>query len=114
MALSEFETERIKRLFSAFCDRRVAPQFRTKIRVEYRIRGDEVTLYESRPGYNDPSRWYSTSIARFKKEPATNLWSLYWADRSDKWHRYEPAPSHADIDTLLTEVDRDPTGIFWG
>jgi hypothetical protein len=40
-------------------------------------------------------------------------WSLYWADRNDHWHRYDdldPGP----LDTVLNEIEADPTGIFWG
>lgn len=37
-----------------------------------------------------------------------------WCDRNRRFHSYEPlAPSHRVAD-LLTEVDRDPTGIFRG
>jgi len=37
-----------------------------------------------------------------------------YSDRNARWHRYELIePSH-EITTLLDEIDRDPTGIFWG
>jgi hypothetical protein len=41
------------------------------------------------------------------------MWTLYYADRNSKWHRYDIEPS-ADFDDLLREVDEDPTAIFWG
>lgn len=53
-------------------------------------------------------------IARFRFRPVTGTWDLYWADRNRRWHLYEPAPPTAYIRTLIAEVDRDPTGIFWG
>ena len=40
-------------------------------------------------------------------------WTLYWRDRNLRFHRYdllEPSPQVRD---LLTEIDRDPTAIFW-
>ena len=40
-------------------------------------------------------------------------WSLYWADRNGRWHRYddlEPGP----VDKVLNEIEADPTCIFWG
>jgi hypothetical protein len=46
-------------------------------------------------------------------DPETNLWSLYWADRNSRWHRYDdldPGP----VDELLREIAEDPTCIFWG
>ncbi len=71
-------------------------------------------LYESRPHYQDNATWFSTSIAKFKKNPKTEAWQLYCADRNDKWQIYRPLPPTLDIEKLLTEVKNDPTGIFWG
>jgi len=45
---------------------------------------------------------------------ATRLWSLYWRDRSLKFHEYDRVPASASVEELLAEVDRDPTAIFWG
>ena len=40
-------------------------------------------------------------------------WTLDWPDRDDRWHRYEFTGAKT-LAGLLREVDRDPTGIFWG
>jgi hypothetical protein len=32
----------------------------------------------------------------------------------ERWHLYIDAESSPKLDDLLKEVDRDPTGIFWG
>ena len=113
MTLSEFEQKRIEKLFSGFCRERVPPHLHDQIRIEFRIKGNEVTLYESRPHYLDKSTWYSTPIARFKKDPKTESWQLYCADRNDKWHSYKGCPPALDIGKLLAQVKSDPTGIFW-
>lgn len=39
---------------------------------------------------------------------------LYWRDRNLKFHRYDLIEPTANVTELLTEIDRDPTGIFWG
>jgi len=44
----------------------------------------------------------------------TGKWTLYCADRNDRWHKYPELPSTKNIDAILSEIDRDPTGIFWG
>ena len=45
---------------------------------------------------------------------ADRSWTLYWRDRHLRFHVYDPlAPSHR-VEDLLTEIDRDPTCIFWG
>jgi len=41
-------------------------------------------------------------------------WTLYWRDRNQRWHKYDLIAPSPDILTLLDEVDRDPTCIFWG
>jgi hypothetical protein len=44
---------------------------------------------------------------------AEKTWTLYWRNRNLRFHTYEPlAPSHR-VEDLLTEIDRDPTCIFW-
>jgi len=44
----------------------------------------------------------------------TGEWTLYYADRNDRWHEYWDIESTKSIDKLLKEIDEDPTGIFWG
>ena len=39
---------------------------------------------------------------------------LYWRDRNLKFHRYDHVDPNPDVESLLAEVDADPTCIFWG
>jgi len=39
---------------------------------------------------------------------------VYWRDRNLRFHAYDRIRPSASINDLLTELDRDPTGIFWG
>lgn len=114
MELSEFEIRRIEKLFRGFCEKRVPAHLRDRIRVEFRIRGDEVELFESRPLYNDPQTWVSTRVARFKKSTGSGNWVLYWADRDAQWKRYLPCEPRRDIEALLQAVEQDAIGTFWG
>jgi hypothetical protein len=114
MALSEFEKERVTRIFSAYCEAKVPHHVSDRFRVEFEIRGQEVKLFESRPFWEDRSKWVSHKIARFRKESGTNLWHLYYAGRNGRWHIFEPFPSETDIEKLLAEVEKDSSGIFWG
>lgn len=34
--------------------------------------------------------------------------------RDLKWHGYEPLAEATDLASLVAEVRKDPTGIFWG
>lgn len=114
MSLSEFEKQRVKKIFSAYCAMKAPHHISDQFRVEFELRGDEVKLFESRPFHLDKSQWISHKIARFKKDRESNCWQLYYADRNERWHLFEPFPSDKDIEKMLAEVEKDTTGIFWG
>ena len=114
MSLSEFEIKRIDKLFSEYCEQRVPPELHHQIKIEYRVRANEVTLFESRPVWDDHAKWISGKVARFQKDSETETWFLYWADRNGKWRAYQPLPSQRDIQKLLSEVEKNDNGAFWG
>jgi|LGOV01.1.fsa_nt_gb hypothetical protein len=114
MALSEFEIKRVDKLLTAYCEGKVPAHLRDQIRIEYRIRGNEVSLFESRPHLQGSGEWFSMKVARFKKDTQTGTWLLFWADRNSKWQPYPPLPFHRDIEKLLQEVEKNETGAFWG
>jgi hypothetical protein len=41
-------------------------------------------------------------------------WALYWRDRNLRFHLYDLLAPSSRVEDLLGEIDRDPTGIFWG
>lgn len=114
MALSEFEKKRIEKIFTDYCQSKIPPHVRDKIRIEFQIRGDEVSLFECRAPWRGEGEWTSMKVARFKKDHKTETWLLYWADRNDRWKPYPPLPYHRDIEKLLAEVEKNETGAFWG
>jgi hypothetical protein len=114
MALSEFEKQRVTKIFCAYCEKKVPHHVSDQFRVEFELRGSEVKLFESRPFWQDKSRWTSHKIARFRKDDKSNVWRLYYADRNGRWHIFEPFPGEKDIEKLLDEVEKDSSGIFWG
>lgn len=114
MALSAFEKKRVEKIFAEYCEQKVPPDIRDQVRIEFQIKSDEVCLLESRPVWDDPSRWTSMKVARFKKDHKTETWQLFWADRNDRWKPYPPLPYHRDIEKLLDEVEKNETGAFWG
>jgi hypothetical protein len=64
--------------------------------------------------FRDPSVWTESPVAQFRFDEKTKKWDLYCRDRNSKWYLYSEIDSSANFDGLLKEVDRDPTGIFWG
>jgi Protein of unknown function (DUF3024). len=110
MPLPEIKQHRVHKLLTAFCDKRVPPDVRAQVKLTYRIIGNRVTLFECRPYYNEPSTWTEMPIAQFEYDAATKTWSLYAYNRNDKRMAYAKGP----FEILIKEVDKDPTGIFWG
>jgi len=111
-------TERLplEAILTHYCDKRVPPHVRDKVQLSFRIEGNIVTLFEKRAAFRDPSRWIDIGVARFHYYKNRNQWVLYWRDskRRQGWHLYDEIKPNRSIEPLLAEVDRDPTGIFWG
>lgn len=114
MPLPEFTKKLIETKLSEYCINRIPEHARDKVRLIYKIRGNNVTLFETRPYYRDPSIWTENHVAQFRFDNNKKKWLLYSIDRNDRWHLYDLIQPSIDFDDLLKELDRDPTGIFWG
>lgn len=99
-----------------YCEQRVPPHAIDDVRVELEESRGAITIVERRPPWREDfgPEWTSLGIARFRWSSGAGVWTLYWRDRNQKWHRYDLISSTPSIGPLLDEVDRDPTGIFWG
>jgi DUF3024 family protein len=60
------------------------------------------------------SAWTSVRVAQLPYDPSSETWTLHCADSSGRWWPYEGIGPSPTVDPLLAEIDRDPTGIFWG
>ena len=114
MALPDLVREKANWLLARYCARRVPVHLGSRLRLQYRFRGNMVTIFERRPAFRSPGEWTRSAVAQFRFDPVTSLWTLYCRDRNTRWHRYAPAAASLDLRELLGEVDADPTGIFWG
>jgi hypothetical protein len=54
------------------------------------------------------------AVAQMRYDQNTGEWTLYCADRNDRWHEYFDLLPTKDIGRILKEIDEDSTGIFWG
>ena len=114
MSLSEFTRKLIETKLTKYCEHKIPMHARDKIKLVFSIRGNNVTLFETRPYFHNPSIWTEVPVAQFRYDNKSNKWTLYCADRNSKWHLYTEAKPSGKVDDLLKEVDRDSTGIFWG
>lgn len=105
----------IEKKVGDFCKKRVPAHVLDKINLSYKIRGNSVTIFENRaPWRPDWEEWTSMAIAQLRYDNNTGEWTLYCADRNDKWFEYLDMEPTKNIDEILIEIDEDPTGIFWG
>jgi hypothetical protein len=101
MALPELDVARVQR----WCAGRVPEPARHQVRVECQAAPRHLTIVERRAPWREDFGAYTA---------ADKSWTLYWRDRNLRFHLYDLlAPPH-QVDDLLTELDRDPTCIFWG
>lgn len=113
MAIPELQLKQIERDLTAYCDD-VPAHVRSKLRYGFKLGSSAVELFEERPAFNDPRKWLRHPIAKFRYVEKTALWQLYCMFRDPRWHRYDPLPAAGRFQVLFDEVERDPTGIFWG
>ena len=112
MALRELEVAQIKR----WCADRVPEQTRDQVRVECVVEPRYVTIVERRAPWREDlgPDWTSFPIARLRYTASEKSWTLYWRDRNLRFHAYTQIGPSSHVGDLLAEVERDPTGIFWG
>ena len=75
-----------------------------------------MTIVERRAPWrpDSGSEWSIVSVARLRYTATKREWTLQSSDSNGRWSRYEYINPVARVDVLFNEIDRDPTGIFWG
>ena len=114
MPLPPLQKQLAEKLLNSFCAKRIPNEHKKEVKLFCKFRGNSVTLIESRPSFFDESKWDDLSIAQFRYDSSDGKWTLYSADRNDKWFMYMDCSSSRDLKELIDEVDEDPTGIFFG
>jgi len=93
---------------------RPPPEIRDKVDYRADIKGQEVTISEVRPRYDDETRKAEHPFAKARWVGTRKVWRLFWMRGDLKWHSYESFPESPNIGTLLEEVTRDPHCCFFG
>jgi hypothetical protein len=109
MAVPHEELVRVQELLAAFCLVRSGPS----VTLDSHVRGNRVTLVESRPLFIDPDLINSVPVAQFEFIPLQQIWVLYWYDRKNRRQPYPTGRNRDTFEKVLAEVGTDPTGIFW-
>lgn len=112
MMLPELDIARARR----YCEHKVPARARHQVYVELEVDARALTIVERRAPWREDfgPEWTRSPVARLRYTQRTATWALYWRDRNARFHRYDIHEPSARIEILLEELDRDPTGIFWG
>jgi hypothetical protein len=115
MPLPSAAKDQVEKKLDAFIAKRMKPHVADKIRLSYTFRGNSVTLWENRaPWTASMTTWTTSAVAQLRYDPKAGAWMLYCRDRNERWHEDENLTPVKNLDSILAELDRDPTGIYWG
>jgi hypothetical protein len=108
--LPELDVEKVRR----FCRRKVPATLGDEVRLEVTTRGKNVSIHERRPVWKGaPGEWTSMPIAQLRYE-GEGVWTLYFGDRNGKWVMYFDLEPKQPVDVIVSELEEDPTCVFWG
>jgi hypothetical protein len=115
LGFSEFEMKRYKIILDEFIEsKRPQKEIRDQLDIAYRIENQSVTIFEIRPEFQNPASKIEIEVAKTTYVRTKNKWKLYWMRRDLKWHGYEPDLFSDSIDEVLSVIDKDEYGCFWG
>lgn len=108
--------ERDVAAIKAYCEQRNDPGTSDQLRVEAQVEATTVTIVERRAPWSPDfgPEWSTVGVARLRYTATKRVWTLQSADGHGRWSRYDFIDSAPRVDVLLDEIERDPTGIFWG
>ena len=98
-----------------FARDRIPERLAAELRLDVEIDCANVTIVERRPPWNSEfgPDWSRSPITQLRFDAARSTWTIYWARASGRWQRYDFDPTPT-VDSVLTELDADPDGVFWG
>ena len=114
MGFNEIDLRRIEKVVGGFCTERIPDHLRTQVKVFYEVRGHEVKIIESRPTLTGGHLWAESPIAKLKYDPTKMEWELFWSRASGKWVKYHDLKPARDLKSLISEIEADPSGVFYG
>ncbi len=94
----------------------IPERVRDQIRYELDVEAHAVVIYECRPPLRPDlgPEWTRVPFARLWYTKRHGDWTLYWFDRNGRFQRYDFLDPNQNVGALLSEIDDDPTALFWG
>ena len=115
MAFSELERKRIEKTVDKFIQaHRPPPHIRNELDLGFRLQGQNVELFETRPAWDNPSQKMEYPVAKATYVKTQDLWKIYWMRADLKRHGYQPVPHVLNVDEFLAVVIEDKYACFFG
>jgi hypothetical protein len=114
MSFNDIERQRIKTLVGGFCEGGIHDHQRCQIKVLYEVHGYDVEIIESRPFSIGSQLWAENPIAKFQYDPDTLGWQLYSMRATGNWEKYPEKEPTNNLRSLIKEIEKDPSRVFWG
>ena len=87
MALSEFETKKVKKMVAQFVEKHRPPQnIRNKLDLAFRVEGQSVEIFEVRPVWREPAKKMECAVAKATCVKTQRIWKVFWQRADLKWH----------------------------
>jgi hypothetical protein len=116
VALSEFETARVRKTVGAFvADRRPSQHLRKQVELAFRLSGQSVEIFEVQPAFGGAAgERVEIPVAKATYVRTVRRWRIFWMHQDMKWHSYKPVPDVATIEEFVALVRQDRNGCFFG
>ena len=105
----------LERQIKDFIERKRPPlEIRNKIDIGYSYKNNSLELFEIRPQWNDEKIIRQHRIAKAKYIKTKKIWKIYWLPSNLKWLAYKTNTEVKLISEVLSIIDEDAHGCFWG
>jgi hypothetical protein len=121
-SISELDLARVAK----YCHAKVPAYAREELRIEYKVRGRSVTIFDCRPLWHESvgPEWSRLPVAQLRFDPERGEWTLFCRDRNSRWHTTslsrEASPNYSPR-SMLTQpgssgdrIPSDPKSPFTG
>lgn len=107
--IDAFTKKKITKILDEYIEAKIPKHVRNELRLNFTIRGSNVTLFQERPAYMSDD-WVKLNIAQFRIDQKE--WKVYWQDSKSKWHHIDDIAPSSNFETQLKVVDQGHKGLF--
>ena len=105
----------VKKIIKEYIEKKRPPiELRKELDIGYTFEKNVLEIFEIRPQWNDNSKTLNIPITKVKYIKSKEIWKIYWKGGNENWKFYEPSGEINSIRDVLTEIDKDTHGCFWG